>query len=126
MARINGWLGTSRILTPTDATRAASVWAWILRKPTEVTLLRGSTVLDAQTVRIENANANEVGRESGTAAKRGVVVFGIQGHDTLADTDIQRGDKFKWNAAGSLANYEVIAVDKAQLGQVQCTAEEIS
>lgn len=119
--------GSSTVFpAPTAIERSASVWWWIQRKPTSVVLLRGVSTVTAQTVRIENAQPSEVGQDSGQSARRSVMVFGIQGHATLADTDIQRGDKFKWYAAGSLANYEVIAVDKAQIGQVQCACEEIS
>jgi hypothetical protein len=129
MTRLDNWRIANRIAAPTAALRAAGVWAWILRKPDSITIIRGGVAQStAQTVRIEfavNVMTNEIGNNSGTSGKRYVTIFGIQGHATQANTDIQRGDKFKYHAAGNLANYEVLSVDKSQIGQIQAIAEEL-
>lgn len=128
MTTLSEFLAGSAIIfpAPTAVERSSSVWWWINRKPTSIVLLRNGSPLAAQTVRIENAQPSETGTNGGLSSTRGVMIFGIQGHATIADTNIVRGDQFKWNAAGALANYEVIAVDKAQIGQVQIYATELS
>jgi len=128
MSRLSEWLPQTRLEAPLAEDRAASVWAWIQRKPDAITVIRDGVAQDEQTVRIEitSVSANEPKTDSGQAARRSVTVFGIQGHATVADTDLQRGDRFKYLATGNLANYEIIAVDKVQVGQVQAVAEIIN
>lgn len=128
MARLSDWIGTNRIAVPTAVERAASVRAWINRKPDTITVIRAGVAQAAQIVRIEfavNMQTNEIGNNSGTSGKRYITLFGIQGHDTLPDTNIQRGDKFKYLAVGNAANFEVLSVDKTQIGQLQAIAEEL-
>lgn len=76
--------------------RAVRAWRRILRKPDEVALRRGTATLTAQVVRVtydnvRNTGANEAG---GQATERRVVIFGVRGHPTVADTDIRVGDRF--------------------------------
>lgn len=128
MSRLDDWRNVSRLENPAASERAGSVWAWINRKPDTITVVRGGVAQTPQTVRIEfavNVMTNEIGGNSGTSGKRYVTIFGIQGHNTAADTNLQRGDKFKYLAAGNAANYEVLSVDKTQIGQVQCIAEQL-
>lgn len=128
MSRLDDWRNVSRLSAPTAAERAASVWAWINRKPDTITVIRGGTAQTAQVVRVEfntGMDSREIGTNSGTSARNYVRIFGIQGHNTEADTDLRRGDKFKYYAAGNLANYEITSIDKTQIGQIQCVAEEI-
>lgn len=127
MSRINGYLSAGRIQSPLTTTRAAAAWNRIQRNSSTIVIQRGTaTTVATQVVRIESERANEVTGESGKAAKRNILVFGIVGHSSTADTDIQRDDRFSFQAtpAGRL-NYRVIHVDKTQIGEIQATAEEI-
>lgn len=128
MTRVDQWFGANRLQRPTAATRAASVWAWIQRKPDSVTLIRGATALSAQTVRLEfntSTRGAEPSSDSGAASKQYLMIFGIQGHPSQSDTNIQRGDRFSYLASNGRLNYEVLSVDKTQIGQVQAIAEEL-
>jgi hypothetical protein len=127
MSRLDDWRNTSRLSQPTAAERASSVWFWINRKAHSLVFTRGATTLTAQTVRIEwdNVQGQESTSASGRGSKNLLRIFGIQGHSTYADTDIQRGDRFSLNSTNSRLNYEVISVDKTQIGQIQATAEEM-
>ena len=113
MTRADDWLQPQRHSVPTAATRAGSVWVWINQHASSLQVDRSGSLQAAQTVRVEGSGANEVGSETGRAAKRRVIVFGVQGHSSIADTDLRRGDRFSYNAspAGRL-NYEIIHVDK--------------
>jgi hypothetical protein len=128
MTRVNQWFGSHRISIPTAELRSASTWSWIQRKPDTVTLVRGAITLDAQTVRLEFTNTTsgtENVSESGAASRRTLNIFGIQGHPSEDDTNIQRGDRFSYLATNGRLNYEVLSVDKTQLGQIQAVAEEL-
>jgi hypothetical protein len=125
---MDSWLATNHDGTiPTPASRASSVWVWILRNASSIVVQRGTaTTLAAQTVRIESlTSVNEPANESGRAAGRRITVFGVVGHPTVTDTNLLRDDRFSYNAtpAGRL-NYKVIHVDKTQIGQVQCECLE--
>lgn len=128
MSRLDDWRGTSRLSAPTASERAAAAWARINRKPDTITVIRAGVAQAAQVVRIEwntGMESKEVGLNSGSAARNYVRIFGIQGHNTQADTDLRRGDKFKYYAAGNLANYEITSIDKTQIGEIQAVAEEL-
>jgi hypothetical protein len=125
MSRLSEWKSQNRLAAPLAEDRAESMWAIIQRKPDTITVIRDGVAQTAQTVRIEitSVSANEPKTDSGQAARRAVTIFGIQGHATLGDTDLRRGDRFKYLASGNLANYEVIAVDKVQIGKIEAIAE---
>lgn len=79
------------------ADRAADAWARIQRDPTSVQFMRIGTLQPAQTVRIviSSSSIRETDGSSGaTVTRMTVIVFGIQDHATLADTDMQIGDRF--------------------------------
>ena len=100
------------------AQRARDAWRRINDKPSEISILRNDTppYLAAQTVRIEYSIAErEVSGAGATTSVRGVTVFGVQGHATVPDTDIERGDKFAF--AGE--RYQVRSVDKTLVGEIQ-------
>ena len=80
----------------------------IADKPTSITVRRAGATLDAQTVRLEvsshmpaQANGPNV-----TSTNLQTVVVGYKNHPTIADTDVQRGDRFF--AGGQM--YEVVQV----------------
>lgn len=131
MTRIDDFLQPQRHIAPTAETRAAGVWVWINQHAVSLVVNRGGTAQTAQTVRIEGSKsvgggASDRRGDVSLVVKRQVVVFGIRGHNSIADTDLRRGDRFSYNAnpTGRL-NYEIIHVDSNQLGQIQATAEEI-
>lgn len=104
------------------AARAQDAWARINDRATAITLYRDGKALSAQTVRVE---FSAVFREtSGGAGEMGVstaIVFGVRGHPTITNTDIQRGDTFE----GEDTLYTVLAV-VALPGEVQARCEAVS
>lgn len=114
------WLAKGTLESMTAAVRAVLTWRHIRARPTSVVLLRGATLLAAQTVRIEEAPAGERSGPAAVSAKRSVTVFGVTGHPdaTVLDTDIQRGDRFNYGGA----QYKVVDV-LTYPGQLQCVAE---
>ena len=93
-----------------------------------ITIQRGAETLDAQTVRIEFGDSarEDLDLRRGLNVVPGVqrvVVFGVRNHPTVADTDIQRGDRFVVGAT----EFEVIGVISAP-GEVQaiCEATDVS
>ena len=102
--------------------RAQDAWRRINNKPSSISLLRDDTLpyLAAQTVRIEYSIAQrEVSGAGGSTIVRGVTVFGIQGHASEADTDIERNDKFELDDE----LYQVVSVDHTLIGEIQARCE---
>lgn len=103
--------------------RAADAWKRINDKPAQIVLLRKGIAQPVQTVRVEydrgTGGGAEVG-DAGKSARRGVIVFGIRGHATLPDTDIQRGDQFAHDGA----QFKVIDVVHT-LGEIQASCEAL-
>ena len=107
-----------------DATFSKRAWRLIQRKPASIVLVRGaSTLLDAQTVRIEmsNAQVEKQGGSGAVAVMRDAVVFGVRGHETIADTDIKRNDRFEYKNR----EYRVLDINDV-VGGVQAHCEVIS
>ena len=77
----------------------------------------------AQIVRIEfdTTAINERQTDATEASERRLVLFGVRGHHTQADTDLQNGDLFILNDA----RYEVMDV-VLLLGEVQARAERLT
>lgn len=108
MPDLEAWLAND-VVRP--GTRAVLAWRRINDRPTSIIIRRGGTTLDAQTVRIEWSGyaREDEDIEVAVDAMPGVgrlTVFGVRGHPTLPDTDIQRGDRFIIGAAEA----EVLAV----------------
>ncbi|MBL8162460.1 MAG: hypothetical protein JNJ61_10780 [Anaerolineae bacterium] len=109
-----------------ESDRAAAQWNRILEKSASIVIVRGkSTTLAAQTVRIElddSSRATEVkGDGGGMSGTQAGVVFGVYGHSKIANTDIQRDDRFVYNGA----QYRVISIIRT-IGQVQAAIEALS
>lgn len=99
--------------------RAADAWRRIQDKATSIVLKRGTSLLSAQTVRIEFSNHSNVERgETSTPGLIDVTIFGVKDHPTVSDTDIQRGDRVVLENT----EYEVVGVI-ATIGEVQATCE---
>lgn len=99
--------------------RAADAWRRIQDKPTSIVLKRSTTLLDAQTVRIEfSSGATEQQTANSVPGFLNVTIFGVKDHPTISDTDIQRGDRV---VLGN-TEYEVVGVI-ASIGEVQAFCE---
>lgn len=118
MPAFEKWTITSEPIPGSD--RAVDAWRRIQEKPTSVTIVRGSTPLAAQTVRIEKDSTvdRETEGAAGRSSMRNVTVFGITNHPTVTDTNIQREDRFVYNGT----QYRIIDV-LVTLGEVQARAE---
>lgn len=117
---INAYLGTGELTNARE--RAAAAWRRISEKPAQITIVRLETALSPQTVRIEFSDT--VREKSGGAGKssvRDVIVFGVQGHGTVPDTNIQRDDLFAYEGA----RYRVIDV-VLQTGEIQARCEAMN
>lgn len=104
MVTMNNYL--SRTGTPIDVkVRAVRAWVRIQRKPTTLTIRRINPLTGAEqtphivVVRVERDNeADEYqNMASGENARGECVVYGITGHPTLPNTDLQRNDTFFLN-----------------------------
>lgn len=112
------WIGgnTSAI---DEETRAAQAWRRIQRSSESITVKRAGVKQSAITVRIEHGNgANALRTENRVNVTGQVVVFGIRNHASLADTDIQAGDKFVWEQR----EYEVRTLTLVP-GEIQALCE---
>lgn len=115
-----------------DAVRADRIWIKIQRNPSSIVFTKpkalgkndpvGSpatgTVLPAQIVRVTNdSQATVVGGSAGVAPKHALVVFGITGHPTQPDNDIDEGYTFPYDG-------EIYRVNKVKRvpGGMQATA----
>lgn len=124
-ANFNAWLAQGNTAINAN-TRATEAWNRIQRNPTSITLVRGQTTLSAQPVRVEWDNATSSASElqgegAGRSSRRYGVVFGVQNHPTVTDTDIQRGDKCVLNGQ----QYRVVETVTPP-GEVQATIEVLS
>jgi hypothetical protein len=120
MPDLEAWLAND-VVRP--GVRAGMAWRRINDRPTSITIRRAGEMLDAQTVRIEWSGYAREDEDADVAvdAMPGVgrlTVFGVRGHPTVPDTDIQRGDRFVVGAA----DVEVIAL-MLPPGEVQAVCE---
>lgn len=117
------WVGSRGRIDTT--TRAARAWARIQDRPSEVSLVRDTTTtLPVQTVRIEPSDQRTIREASGAAGASGrqtVVIFGVRGHATAADTNIERDDTFQ-----HLGKYYRVTQINLFPGEVQALAEALS
>lgn len=123
MPDFGNWLGQNRLTIVDAAQRAAQAWQRIQDDPDSVVLDRDGASLAAQTVRITYGES--VRDERGQVAMadiRTVIVYGVRNHpdSAVADTDIQREDRF-------VIGYDIYqVVDVVELpGEVQARAERI-
>lgn len=108
MPDLDAWVGT--------ADRATSIAALIALKPTSITIVRAGSTLAAQTVRLETlASQRQVAGQGGVTHMIDALALGYRNHPTIADTDMQAGDRF---TADGVA-YEVVAVMPAHEDCVQ-------
>jgi hypothetical protein len=124
MPSIDAWAGDSTALAAwRDDTSHAVDFARIINDDTtSITVIRAGSPIAAQTVRIETMRRGETtfdvnGRQHNVDA----IVFGYNGHATIADTDLVPLDRF---AIGG-RRYEIIAVlvDLENVLQAICEAK---
>lgn len=106
-----------------ESDRAQDAWDRIQDKPSSIVLIRAKAPLAAQTMRIEMSEELSEGTGgAGQSAKQRGTLFGIKGHCSLADTDIQRDDRFTSKGI----QYRVLSVIYEQIGEVQARVEAMS
>lgn len=100
--------------------RAVDAWRRIQDKPTQIIIVRDlGGALAEQTVRVEwSGEVRDVMGQVGTVGERQITVFGVQGHPTVPDTDIRRGDQFALDGV----QYKVVDV-LVTLGEIQARVE---
>jgi hypothetical protein len=120
MPNINNIVGEARGITASD--RAVTAWKRIQDNPASIVLVRGTppAPLSAQTVRIEftRGSGQEGAGEAGVSDIRLATVFGVRDHPTVTNTDIRRGDRFKYNDT----QFQVSSVAR-YAGEVQAIAD---
>jgi hypothetical protein len=86
-------------MAPDAAKRAANAWRRIQDKPTAVTFRTPAGVtLAAQTVRVEVDNrATMLESAAGAAPQVRLIVFGLKGHVSIAETIMEEGFRFVLN-----------------------------
>lgn len=93
MPNLNAWLTSGT--PPLAVDRANDAWQRIQDKPSTVAVWRGGSFHHNETVRVEWDNSTNVipQAENTVAAITQLIVFGINGHETLTNTDIKEGDE---------------------------------
>jgi hypothetical protein len=125
MPSVTRWRITSRITVTDEGTRAVDALQRIQDRPTSVTLFRNESALAAQTVRLDYSEATTSAERRGVAgqpSERQLIIFGVRNHPDAAvlNTDIQRGDIFKYGGA----SYSIVDVILLP-GEVQAYTERL-
>lgn len=107
---------TSPIYAKRIQMRAEDAVRRISEKPTTVVFKRANgTTLPAQVVRLEWDNRSAtLASVAGAGPRMNLVIYGIRGHASLADTDMKEG--YRFNFAGDAYRIEDIIL---QSGEVQ-------
>lgn len=96
MGKADNWLGTSHLAWAAD-NRAGDTARTIADKPSSITPVRSKVAQAATVVRIDPMrDPSERSGPNETVSETRVIVLGYKGHATIADTDLQRGDRFKY------------------------------
>lgn len=122
---LGSWLSQSGGIAQMQISLRAEIqWARIQDKPTDVQFFRFGNTLDPQTVRIEyDDTVSELNSgDMGMGAQRKGIIFGIHGHPTEADTDIQETDTFRMDNV----EFTVTFVNRQLHGQIQASFEAVS
>lgn len=114
MSAISQWLGSSDVLSDwLDADRAYDTARKIAARTSSVAVIRDGVKQDAQNVRIELLSsgmvANVFDREGYNLAvgQEAMLLIGYKSHPTITDTDLKRGDRFRYPDTASGDWYEV-------------------
>lgn len=112
MPDIDAWAGDTFPLSTwlDDADPAVDNARIVGDKTTSITVLRAGSELSAQTVRLEDLRGERQGRsDSAYTGMFDMLVLGYEGHPSITDTDLQRGDRFA--VEGEM--FEVVVVTPA-------------
>lgn len=121
MPDISNWTTT----TSRQSSRAIDAWNRIQEKPSSIIVRRNGVDQAAQTVRVEyDSTVVKPAGSSIDAAQGRIVVFGVRGHPTVADTNIQRADEF-WLDDPEASHYVVDSVI-GQTGEVQAIGRRLT
>jgi len=107
-----------------DPNRAVDVAQMIQDQPTSVTLNRAGTAQSAQTVLATTSGSSWRATQgpAGQPSSTTLVLIGVQNHPTLADFNVQKGDRFRlWNT-----NWTVMIVKKLyeQVIEAHCEGQQ--
>lgn len=92
------WPGAARFTISTTV-RAVAAWNRIQDKPSSIVIYRNEAALAAQTIRIEYESiANEKQTNVAESSERELILFGVKGHPTATDTDLENGDLFVYQS----------------------------
>lgn len=96
--------------------RAQIQWSRIQDNPVDIKIQRKGQFRTIQTVRVEwdNSQGDAVDQSGDTTIRR-AIVYGIQGHPELPDTDIRMWDVFVLDNV----QYTVTGVNKRSLGSIK-------
>jgi hypothetical protein len=121
MVNFDDWMDEGN--SPEGENRYASdQWRLIQANPKSIVLKRGTTTLAAQTVSIQPGNEEHQTEVNGVSMTvRDIVIFGVSGHPSVADTDIKKGDQFSY--LGRLYKVTDVIVN---VGSKQAWAEAVS
>lgn len=121
MVDLSAWLADNAD-APVASERAVDAWRRINDKPTSITVNRDGTTLSAQTVRIEYSESERIvtGEANGMSAIRDVVIFGVKGHPTVANTDLKYGDLFTYDGQIFQVLFPI-----STIGEIQAVAEAV-
>lgn len=120
MLDFNSWLGETAVIDV--APRAVLAWNRINDKPTSVVFRTAAGVdLAAQIVRIESdSTATQRESTAGQAPTRKIIVFGVQDHPAVTDTDMKEGYRFNY------LNDQYLIMDViSTLGELQGIGEAV-
>jgi len=108
MPSADAWTGSSMPLSDyIDVDRGVDTARLVADKSISITVVRAGAAQSAQSVRIEALGSpREIETDGGNTAQADALVIGYKGHPTIADTDLQRGDRF---AVGGVS-YEIVAL----------------
>jgi hypothetical protein len=118
---LNAWYAASgridNTISPTS--RAIDAWHRIQANPTSIMIFR---VGSAQQFRVESGTgAGELAGPAAQQAVRQVILFGVNGHPTVANSNIQSKDRFV------LGNTEYDVTDVLSVpGEVQAFAQAVT
>lgn len=113
---------TSPIYLQRIQQRARDAVRRIGEKPVSVTFRTASgQTIPAQTVRIEYENSASASESvPGAVSSRKLILFGVNGHESVPDTDIKKGYRF----TREKREYEVVSVI-IQSGEVQAICQTV-
>lgn len=118
------WMqGNGSWVTPQIPLRAVIEGYRIEDKMTSVVFIRNEVPLEPQDVRVEYDNpvTENNSTEAGFGNARKGVIFGVRGHPTIDDLDVERWDTFVMDNV----EFTVTFVNKQLHGQIQASFEAV-